>query len=198
MIPWARMIATACGILAGGASRRMGRNKALLPFRGKPLLRHQLDLLSPLFSEILISANDAAPYQPFGLRVVPDLYAETCSLSGIHALLKAATAPRIFVVACDLPFLNPSLIRRMLEIPGDFDVIIPETERGLEPLHAIYSRQCLPAIEAAAAEGVWKATGFFDGLWVDTVWVRERDWLVEDRSPFLNANTPEDWSQTGP
>jgi len=192
------MIPTACGILAGGASRRMGRNKALLPFRGKPLLRHQLDLLTPLFSEILLSANDPAPFSGFGLRVVPDLFAEPCSLSGIHALLKAVTAPRIFVVACDLPFLNPALIRKLLEVPGGFDVVVPDSDQGLEPLHAIYSRSCIPAIELAAADGEWKISRFFTGLWVDTVPIRDEDWLVEGHSPFLNANTPEDWRRAEP
>ena len=198
MIPWPSMIPTACGILAGGASRRMGRNKALLPFRGKPLLRHQLDLLSPLFSEILISANDADPYAPFKLRVVPDVFAEPCSLSGIHALLKAATAPRVFVVACDLPFLNPKLIRKMRDISSDFDVIVPETAEGLEPLHAIYGRSCVPAIEAAAADGHWKISGFYGGLWVDRLDVDVTEWQVEGRSPFTNANTPDDWRHAEP
>ena len=198
MIPWGTMIPTACGILAGGASRRMGRNKALLPFRGKPLIRRQIDLLAPLFPEILISANDPAPYSPLGLRVVPDLFAEPCSLSGIHALLKAATAPRVFVVACDLPFLSPSLIRKLLQVPGDFDVIVPESDEGLEPLHAIYSRTCIPAIEKAAGDSNWKVSGFYTGLWIDTVTVSDGEWLVEGRSPFTNANTPEDWSQTEP
>lgn len=192
------MIPTACGILAGGASSRMGRNKALLPFRGRPLLRHQLDTLKPLFSEILISANDPEPYKPFGLRVVPDQFAERSSLAGVHALLKAATAPRIFVIACDLPFLNSDLIRKLIGNPGDFDVIIPESDNGLEPLHAVYSRNCVPAIEREAADGHWKMTGFHDGLWIDTVPISESDWMVEGRSPFTNANTPDDWRGTAP
>lgn len=176
----------------------MGRNKALLPFRGRALLRHQIDLLQPLFSEILISANDPAPYASFGKRVVPDRFAEPCSLSGIHALLEAVTAPRIFVVACDLPFLNPALIQKMLSVPGHFDVIVPESQQGLEPLHAVYARSCLPAIERAAKERRWKVSEFYEGLWVDTMPVSEADWLVEGRSPFLNANTPEDWRGTAP
>jgi molybdopterin-guanine dinucleotide biosynthesis protein A len=192
------MIPTACGILAGGASRRMGRNKALLPFRGKPLIQHQLDLLSPLFSELLISANDPEPFAPLKVRVVPDVLAEPCSLSGIHALLRAVTAPRLFVVACDLPFLNPDLIEKLLSIPPDFDVIVPESLTGLEPLHAIYSRTCLPSIEAAAAEGRWKLSAFYDGLWVDVIPIDERVWMVDGRSPFTNANTPEEWGQAEP
>jgi len=192
------MIPTACGILAGGASRRMGRNKALLPFRGKPLIRHQLDLLSPMFSEILISANDPAAYAAFPLRVVPDVFAEPCSLSGIHALLKAATAPRVFVVACDLPFLHPGLIRKMLYVTGEFDVIVPETADGLEPLHAIYSRACVPAIESAAADARWKVSAFYPGVWVDRLEVDVNDWRVEGRSPFTNANTPDEWTRAEP
>jgi len=192
------MIPTACGILAGGASRRMGRNKALLPFRGKPLIRHQLDLLSPMFSEILISANDPAAYAAFPLRVVPDVFAEPCSLSGIHALLKAATAPRVFVVACDLPFLHPGLIRKMLDVTGEFDVIVPETADGLEPLHAIYSRACVPAIESAAADARWKVSAFYPGVWVDRLEVDVNDWRVEGRSPFTNANTPDEWTRAEP
>ena len=192
------MIPTACGILAGGASRRMGRNKALLPFRGKPLVRRQLDVLSPLFSEILISANDPGPYAPFKVRVVPDHFAEPCSLSGIHALLKAATAPRVFVVACDLPFLNADLIRRMLAVSADFDVIVPETSGGLEPLHAIYSRGCVPAIEASAEAGHWKVSGFYGGLWVESFRVDEGSWRVDGWSPFTNANTPDEWQRIGP
>jgi molybdopterin-guanine dinucleotide biosynthesis protein A len=192
------MVPTACGILAGGASRRMGRNKALLPFRGKPLLRHQLDVLSPLFSEILISANDPDLYAPFKVRVVPDVFAEPCSLSGIHALLTAATAPRVFVVACDLPFLHAGLVRRMLDVPADFDIIVPETSAGIEPLHAIYARTCLPAIETAAKLRRWKVSGFYDGLWVDTLAVDESRWMVEGWSPFTNANTPDEWRRFEP
>ena len=192
------MIPTACGILAGGASTRMRRNKALLNFRGKPMIRHQLDLLQPLFSEVLISANNPAPYASLGIRVVPDVFAEPCSLSGIHALLEAVTAPRIFVVACDLPFLNPELIRLMRDVPGDFDVIVPETEDGFEPLHAIYARTCLPAIERSAKARRWRITDSYEGLWVDQMVVRPGEWLVEGRSPFLNANTPDQWHETEP
>jgi molybdopterin-guanine dinucleotide biosynthesis protein A len=107
------------GILAGGASARMGRNKALMDFRGRPLIQRQIDLLSPMFEEILIGANDPAPYARFGLRVVPDLLSERCALTGIHALLKAAARPRVFVVACDMPFLHPALIAHLGATPGE-------------------------------------------------------------------------------
>lgn len=186
------------GILAGGPSSRMGRNKALLDFQGRPLIRRQIDLLSPLFDEVLIGANDPATYGAFGVRVVPDVLSERCALTGIHALLQAAERPRVFVVACDMPYLNPGLIERLLAVPGDVDVVVPESDRGLEPLHAVYARTCLAAIEACAKRGAWKVSDFYAGLRVERMRVRDADWQVDGRSPFLNANTPDEWRTAAP
>jgi len=187
-----------CGILAGGASARMGRNKALMEFRGKPLLQHQIELLSPLFEEIIIGANDAAPYAAFGLRVVPDLLPERCALTGIHALLKAARREQVFVVACDMPFLNLDLIRILLAESGNWDAVIAETERGPEFLHSLYSKACIPAIEESARKGRWKATDFHAAIRAFPLKFVEEQWLVDGRSPFTNANTPEEWHSAGP
>jgi molybdopterin-guanine dinucleotide biosynthesis protein A len=186
-----------CGILAGGASARMGHNKALLDFRGKPLIQHQIDVLSLLFEEVIIGANDPAPYLPFNLRVVPDLLSERCALTGIHALLMGARRPRVFVVACDMPFLNPALIERMLATQEP-DVIVPESDRGLEPLHAVYDRRCIDAIEESARQGRWKVSDFFASVQVERRRVRDADWMVDGRSPFTNANTPDEWRSAAP
>jgi len=186
------------GILAGGASTRMGQDKALLDFRGKPLIVHQLEILRPLFDEVLIGANDPAPYAAFGARVVPDLLDEPCALAGVHALIAHATTPYVFVIACDLPFLNPDLIRRLIKPREGVDVVLPVSSKGPEPLHAVYSRTCLPAIEAAAAQATWKMTGFMKNVRVARVSIREADWKVDGRSPFLNANTPADWREAKP
>lgn len=186
------------GILAGGASSRMGRNKALMEFRGRPLVGRQLDVLRPLVDELLIGANDPAPYAPFGVRVVPDLLPERCSLTGIHALLHAATHDRVFVAACDLPFLSDRLIATLLARAGQVDVVVPESDRGLEPLHAVYRKSCLPAIEEAARRGAWKVTDFYARVRVERVRMRDADWSVDGRSPFLNANTPDEWRSAGP
>jgi molybdopterin-guanine dinucleotide biosynthesis protein A len=187
-----------CGILAGGSSSRMGQNKALLEFRGKPLIRHQIELLEPLFREVIVGANDAAPYAPFNVRVVPDLLSERCALTGIHALLRGAAGSRVFVVACDMPFLHPSLIQALAEVPGGPDVVVPESDRGLEPLHALYGPGCISAIEESARRGDWKVAGFYAAVRVERVRIRDGDWLVEGRSPFLNANTPDEWRTAGP
>jgi molybdopterin-guanine dinucleotide biosynthesis protein A len=187
-----------CGILAGGASSRMGQNKALLEFRGRPLIVQQIELLSPIFDEILIGANDPAPYAGLKLRVVPDLLAERCSLTGIHALLKAARREQVFVVACDMPFLNAELIRIMIAESGNWDAVIAETERGPEPLHALYSKACLPAIEESARLGRWKVTDFYAAVRALPLKFAEEQWLVDGRSPFTNANTPEEWRSAAP
>src|SRR5688572_11159804 len=134
-----------CGILAGGASSRMGQNKAVMDFRCRPLIRRQIDILSPIFEEVIIGANDPAPYAPFGLRVVPDLLSERCALTGIHALLAAAKHDRVFVVACDMPYLHEALIDSLFLFLGEFDAVVPESDHGLEPLHAFYRKSCLPA-----------------------------------------------------
>jgi molybdopterin-guanine dinucleotide biosynthesis protein A len=187
-----------CGILAGGPSSRMGQNKALMEFRGKPLLQRQIALLSPLFKEVIVAANDPVPYAPFNVRVVPDLLGERCALTGIHAVLKTASRPRVFVIACDMPFVNPALIEMMFAVPGNPDVVVPESDRGLEPLHAYYGPWCIGAIEDSARRGAWKVTDFYDQVRVARVPVKVADWLVDGQSPFLNANTPDEWRRAAP
>jgi molybdopterin-guanine dinucleotide biosynthesis protein A len=187
-----------CGILAGGASSRMGKNKALLEFRGRPLIVQQIELLSPIFDEILIGANDPAPYAALKLRVVPDLLSERCALTGIHALVKAARREQVFVVACDMPFLNADLIRIMIAESGNWEAVVAETERGPEPLHALYSKACLPAIEESARRGRWKVTDFFAAIRTLPLKILEEQWRVDGRSPFTNANTPDEWRAAAP
>ena len=186
------------GILAGGASSRMGTPKALLAFRGLPLVARQLELLRPLADELLLGANDPSPFTGFDVRIVPDRLPEPCSLTGLHALLEAATRPHLLAVACDLPFLHPGLLRTLLDRRHAADVVLPVSDRGPEPLHAVYARSCLPAIEAAARRGDWKMLGFHKDVRVEAVRIRDADWLVEGRSPFTNVNTPDEWRAAAP
>lgn len=176
----------------------MGRNKALLDFRGKPLLLHQRDVLAPLFARVIVAAPDPAPYLPLGLEVVPDLLPERCALTAIHAVLSASRSDLAFVVACDLPFLNLDLIRHLLDRAAGADAVVPESDGRLEPLHAVYSRACLPAIEDGARRGEWKADAFLPRVRAVRLPVRPDDWKVEGRSPFFNANTPADWDRAAP
>ena len=176
-----------CSILAGGASVRLGRNKALLSLRGRSLLELQLAVLRPLFDRIVIGANDPLPYVGFGHQVVPDVLSQRCALAGIHAAISAAVTEHCFVVACDLPFLDAGLIERLLRHRPGADAVVPLSNRGSEPLHAVYARSCLGPIEEAAARGDWWTGGFHDRVHV----IRPRV-FESGRSPFFNLNTPDD------
>jgi molybdopterin-guanine dinucleotide biosynthesis protein A len=97
-----------------------------------------------------------------------------------------------------MPFLNPSLIEHLYRTPGEPDVIVPESDRGPEPLHAFYGPWCVAAIEESAQRGSWKVTDFYARVRVEKVRIRDAEWAVDGRSPFLNANTPDEWRTAAP
>jgi molybdopterin-guanine dinucleotide biosynthesis protein A len=188
--------------LAGGKSRRMGTDKALLPVvdGGQAMLGLVLGRLRFVADDVMIVANDRERYQAFGARVVPDVHREIGALGGIHAAVSAAMHEHCLVVACDMPFLSRALLRRLADDPRDYDVLVPvipgESRQGgtgkvFQTLHAIYSKPCLPAIEARIREGNRQVIGFFDAVRVREIDVAEiLAWDPELRS-FFNANTPD-------
>ncbi|HLA80580.1 MAG TPA: molybdenum cofactor guanylyltransferase, partial [Thermoleophilia bacterium] len=131
-------------ILAGGASSRMGFNKALARLgRGGTLIEKAVAKAAMLSGDVIVVANDEERYRNLGVRVIPDAYPGSGSLGGIYSGLLAAQHQHAFVVACDMPFLSLPLWRYMLSIPRDYDVLLPRLQGQPEPLHAIYSKQCL-------------------------------------------------------
>lgn len=188
--------------LAGGKSRRMGTDKALLPIvaGGPPMLAVVLERLGALADEVMVVATDRERYEPFGARVVPDLHPEVGALGGIHAALTQAAFDHCLVVACDMPFLSAALLERMAREPRDYDVLIPlipgkSRQRGdglvYQTLHAIYSKRCLPAIEARMANGNRQVIGFFEDVRVRTIDVADVTSWDPDLRSFFNANTPD-------
>lgn len=183
-------------ILVGGDSRRMGRDKATLSWQGRTLLTHVHDLIAPLCNEILLITQrhrhpDSLGTIPVGCRVVNDKLEGRGPLVGIHAALDASRQDRVLVVACDMPWLVPRLLVAMTD-DDQGDVVIPRTARGWEPLHAIYHRRCLPAIEETLALGPRPVPAFFGDVQV-TIWDAERCRIhdPEGRS-FRNVNSPDD------
>jgi molybdopterin-guanine dinucleotide biosynthesis protein A len=187
--------------LAGGMSRRMGRDKALLSLEpgGQPLLEIVIERLAAIADEVFVVANDAGRYERFGAAVVPDVYAGTGALGGIHAAVQHASRDHCLVVACDMPLLNLPLLARMAREPRDYDVLVPalpgESRQGrgmvYQTLHAIYAKTCLPAIETRLENEKLQVIGFFDDVRVRTLELAEvARWDPELRS-FVNANTPE-------
>lgn len=188
--------------LAGGRSRRMGADKALMPLGdgGPPMLALVMERLRDVADDVTIVANDAERYARFGSPVVPDVHANIGPLGGIHAALSYAAHDHCLIVACDMPFLSAGLLHRMASEPRDFDVLVPvlpgESRQGrqggvLQTLHAIYSKRCLPHIASRIRDGHRQVIGFFDDVVVRTIEVEEiKTWDPELRS-FFNANTPE-------
>ena len=129
-------------ILAGGQSSRMHRNKAFLRLDGIPLVERTLDLLNDIFAEVLISSNEPELYRTYDVPVVRDQVTGHGPIAGLQAGLTAARYEACFFAACDMPFLDPALIRHLAQWREDFDVLVPQDRSGLHPLHAFYKKTC--------------------------------------------------------
>ena len=180
-------------ILAGGQSSRMGSNKALLPYRGGRFIESIHRQLSGLFDELLLVTNTPEQYAFLGCRMVPDLYPGLGALAGLQAGLHGSRTPHIFAVACDMPYLNDTLIRALLARRHQADVVIPESVDGLEPLHAVYGSGCLPAMEQALLSGRRRLVSFFPRVRVNTFTSDHVATIDRDFSSFSNINTPADY-----
>lgn len=186
---------TVC-IQAGGESRRMGRDKALLPFLGRPLISRVIARLAPLADEVIVTTNRPADYAFLGLPLFPDLLPNRGALGGLYTALASASQPLVAVVACDMPFASADLLAyaRDVMLRDAADVVIPQPGEGLfEPLHAVYRREtCLGPIRAALEAGQWKVISWFSqvrvrGLSPDEIAACDPTGLA-----FSNVNTPEE------
>jgi molybdopterin-guanine dinucleotide biosynthesis protein A len=185
-------------ILAGGQSRRLGRDKRFLLLAGRPLIAHVIERLQPLVSEIIIAAPDPDAFAGWNARIVPDLYPDRGVLAGLHAGLTAARGRWAFVIAADLPRLNPALLRAMADRAriSPADTIVPQWQGALEPLHALYRpAACAPAAEAALRREERRIIAFYPDVQIEIFPENE----VARRDPaghsFFNVNTPEEWEK---
>ncbi len=181
-------------ILAGGSSRRMGSDKALLPYRGGRLIEAIHRQLAGLFKEVLVVTNAPDAYGFLPCRKVPDLLPGMGALSGIHSGLVHSPTPRIFAVACDMPHLSPGLIRSLVERAADHDAVVPESDAGIEPLHAVYHRNAVPAIEEALRAGEARIAALLGKVRSHTVPRDEVARIDPGFRSFVNLNTPDDYS----
>ena len=184
-------------IQAGGESRRMGQDKALLPFLGQPLIERILKRISGLADEILVTTNNPGAFQFLGVPLYPDLAPDRGALGGLYTALRAASHPLVGVVACDMPFLNPDLLaferEKLMETKAD--VVIPETSSGLEPFHAVYRRStCLEPVKSALDAGKWRVDAWFYQIKLLALTSEEMRRYDPHLVSFWNVNTPEDLS----
>jgi len=184
-------------LIAGGqASRLGGMAKGTIRVGGEPIAARTLRLFGDLFGESLIVANDAAPYEVFGAPVVPDRIPGKGAPGGLHAALSAATTRWVFTAGCDMPFLSAEPIS-WLASRRDAPAVAVVWRGRLEPLHAFWSKECLPTVERMLRAGnpsMWKlATA------CGAHFVAEEEWRAVDPEgrSFENANTPEDVARLG-
>jgi molybdopterin-guanine dinucleotide biosynthesis protein A len=164
---------------------------------GQPLLARVADHLSLLSDDLVVVTNDAARYDGLVLPVrwVPDEVRGAGSLMGIYSGLKAARYPQALAIACDMPFLSLPLLRYMLTLAGDHDVVIPRVGGYLEPLHAIYGKSCLPSMGRLLDQGRRQIIAFFAEVRVRYVEEKEVDRFDPRHLSFVNVNTPADWER---
>jgi len=182
-------------IQAGGESRRMGQDKGLAPFLGKTLVERLIKRLQPAAAEIVVTTNNPESYQFLGLPLYSDLFPGTGALGGLYTALQAARQPYAAVVACDMPFASPELLETALKLlrDGGFDAVVPRSEQGLEPFHAVYRRTtCLPHILHALQAEKRRVDSWFAAVCLHQLsWDQVRQVDPSGRV-FLNANTPEE------
>ena len=179
-------------VQAGGRSSRMGSDKALLRLDGIPLIERLLQRVSGLGEEILITTNRPQDYQYLGLRMASDPEPGAGALHGLRTALEAARGQTVLVLACDMPFVSRPLLEHMLQLAEAADLVVPRRGGEYEPLHAVYSKGCLPALEAALQQGEHRMISFFPSLNLHTVEQEEIDRLDPEGLSFFNVNTPED------
>lgn len=179
-------------ILAGGKSSRFGSNKALALHQGDALIQGISRRLAGLFPETLLITNTPEEYGFLGWPMAGDQYPGCGPLAGIHAALRTVAQPRIFVCGCDMPLLNPPLIRFLCELEGDHDIVLPWLDEGPEPLYAVYSKNGLPIIEDQLAKKQYKIGKLFDKLRIRKVTPEEILRIVPDLTTFQNINHQHD------
>jgi molybdopterin-guanine dinucleotide biosynthesis protein A len=187
-------------IQAGGQSSRMGEDKALKTFLGRPLIQRVIDRLTPVADEIIVTTNRPEDYLFLNLRLFTDLKPGRGALGGLYTAIASASHPIVAVVACDMPFASSMLIetasRLLVHAERAADVVIAKSDQGYEPLHAVYRREtCLPAIEAAIEVDQWKVIAWFPQVNVRVLSQEEIKRADPRELAFWNVNTPEEFAK---
>jgi molybdopterin-guanine dinucleotide biosynthesis protein A len=185
-------------IQAGGQSTRMGENKALKPFLGRPLVQRVIERLAPIADELLLTTNQPEEFAFLELPLFTDIKPGRGPLGGLYTALISAKYSSIAVVACDMPFASAPLLvaaASLLSQEGA-DVVIAETAEGFEPLHAVYRREtCIPAIESAMEADQWRVISWLPQVKVRKLTTDELGRYDPENLAFWNVNTPDEFSK---
>ncbi len=181
-------------ILAGGLNSRFsGKNKAFLKIGGKSIIGRVYSVYKEVFDRIVIVASNPALYTHLDATITSDFFNVKSALVGIHSGLKLCETRYAFFTACDAPFPSKGLIEKIVSeaVPG-VEIVIPETSAGLEPLFAVYSKNCLHHIEERINRGDYKIRSFFKSVKVKKLLEPAISEVDPEFLSFLNVNTPDD------
>jgi len=181
-------------ILAGGKNSRLpGKKKTFRKVGGHMILENIYRVSSSLFQEVIIVVNEPGDFAGWDMTVVTDIIPTRCALAGIHAGPFYSSFHNIYVTACDTPFVNPCVIEYIVgQARPEFEVVIPWTDDGLEPLSAVYSKDCIPLIEANLAKDIYMIKKFFRKKKVKQISAERIRALDPDMQFVFNVNTPAD------
>ena len=193
-------------ILAGGTSRRMGQNKALIQLGDDSLIGHVIRRIRPVTDELLLITNTPDEYSHLGLPMQGDIVPDAGALGGIYTGLMSASHDAVLCVACDSPFLVPKLLTYLISVLDDSDAVMPWTSRGnpadrignqltLQTLCAVYSKRCLPIIELMLQESELRVHALQERAAVKCISPEVWQAFDPDGISFFNINTPEDLAQ---
>ncbi len=182
-------------ILAGGQSRRMGQNKALMRLGGIPVLQWEINAVKGLTTDLFLVTNSPKIYAPFNIPAKPDVIPGKAALGGIYTALTCAKHDWVLVLACDMPLLNPAIITFLAQQRQKADAVIPLVGNHPETLHAFYHKRCLPVIQKRINANELKVIGFFDEVQVYYVNKRALQTITPNFDYLTNLNTPAEFQR---
>jgi molybdopterin-guanine dinucleotide biosynthesis protein A len=181
-------------ILVGGKSSRMGVDKAFLKIGGIPLFERVLTVFRETFARVILIGNNAERYSGYGLPVHSDIYPGS-AMGGLYTGLMHATTPHVFVASCDLPFPSSMVVRHLLSLRKGYDVVVPASTSGFEPLFAVYAKSCRGPMQRLLEQGNFCIFDLYPALNVRYVPIVELLRLDGGDRTFINVNTPEEFAR---
>jgi molybdopterin-guanine dinucleotide biosynthesis protein A len=179
-------------ILAGGKSSRYGSNKALVELNGTRLIERAVGVMRAVFQEVILVTNTPSDYAFLELPMVPDLIKGLGPIGGVYTGLETISGKAGFIIACDMPFLHEGLIRHMAEVRQNFDAVVPRIGWMIEPLHALYTKNCLPVIKASIEAHEYQIAKCLQKLRVKYLEKEELLAFDPELMSFFNINEPKD------
>ncbi|HEY85314.1 MAG TPA: molybdenum cofactor guanylyltransferase [Chloroflexi bacterium] len=182
-------------ILAGGQSRRMGQNKALMRLGGMSILQWEINAVKGLTPDLFLVTNSPQIYTPFNIPTIPDVVPGKAALGGIYTALTYAKHNWVLVLACDMPLLNPAIITFLAQQRQEADAVIPLVGNHPETLHAFYHKRCIPAVQKRISANKLKVIDFFNEVQVRYVNKEALQAITPDFDYLINLNTPAEFQR---